>query len=108
MKLNLTWMDQAHPAQGGFTWGLPWAKGTLDRSTPLYLTDEAGRSVPMHTEPRAFWPDGSVKWTLHSAIDEPKANYSISDEAPEALAEAGAIDVVEDGDTIIVDTGAVA
>jgi len=108
MKLNLTWMDQAHPAQGGFTWGLPWAKGTLDRSTPLYLTDEAGRSVPMHTEPRAFWPDGSVKWTLHSAIDEPKANYSISDEAPEALAEAGTIDVVEDGDTIIVDTGAVA
>lgn len=109
MKLELNWMDKAHPCEGGFSWGLPWEKGALDRNTPLYLCDEEGKNVPMQSECRAYWPDGSVKWTLHTAIDTPKGKYFISDEAPETLNEAECkVQVWEGNDRIIIDTGAVA
>ena len=107
MKINLSWMNENAPVKGGTTFGLPWAKGQMDRTTPLYLTDEKGKSLPVQNEPRAFWPDGSVKWTLHSAsLSEAAKNYAITDEKPDESAKATCgVSVKAEGKTIIVDTG---
>lgn len=51
----------------GITWGIPWDKGVLNREDPLRL--RAGdRELALQSWPAAYWPDGSVKWTAHSAV----------------------------------------
>jgi hypothetical protein len=105
-------MNPAVPEEGGVTFGLPWKKGELSRETELYLTDGAGGAIKMQTRPRAFWPDGSVKWTLHSAVLPGKGKeYLISDTAPgtppEKALPCGGISVEEKDNEIIVRTGAI-
>ncbi|MBQ8654706.1 MAG: hypothetical protein IJ507_07180 [Clostridia bacterium] len=88
MKTTLTWLQPQGCQTGAASFGIPWEKGVLDRSVPLYLYDEQGDIVPAQHEARAYWPDGSVKWTLHSAaLTSPSASYTVSDEAPAAPAQ---------------------
>ncbi len=49
------------------TWGAPWKKGSVKADTEYILTDEAGRRIPVQSFVSAYWPDGSVKWSRHSA-----------------------------------------
>ncbi|MGI5899991.1 MAG: hypothetical protein ACOX8S_08750 [Christensenellales bacterium] len=111
MKVDLKWMNPCAPRQGGATFGLPWPKGKLDRKTCLYMADEKGNGIPVQSEPRAYWPDGSVKWTLHSAVLGEKGDaYYITDEKtdekPKAASAAGEkLRVTEEEKLITVDTG---
>jgi len=102
-------MNKLAPVQGGTTFGLPWKKGKLDRNAPLYLTDGTGTQIPMQTTPRAYWPDGSVKWTLHSAnTDVPANSYTISDKEPKkVISPKHKISVTETDTNIAVNTGTI-
>jgi len=103
---KLHWLNASAPAIGGTTFGLPWAKGTLTRTTPLYMADDTGAPVRMQSAPRAFWPDGSVKWTLHSAVlPSQSAGYTIADAPCGKEAEGRAVIVRETERDITVDTG---
>jgi len=76
-------MNPDMPVTGGTTFGLPWAKGTLDRYTPLHVADASGAPIPSQHSPRAYWPDGSVKWTLHSAaLPQECGSCTVSDGVP--------------------------
>jgi hypothetical protein len=42
--------------------GVALPPGALMPGEPARLVDAAGKQLPLQTEPRALWPDGSVKW----------------------------------------------
>lgn len=58
--------------EGYTTWGCMWEKGTVSPEDRFRLTGGLvpGKSegqVPMQSRITAYWPDGSVKWTAHTA-----------------------------------------
>ena len=64
--MRLRWLE-GRKQQGYVTWGLPWRKGEVRAGEAFYLRGDDGAEYPVQTRPRAYWPDGSVKWTLHTA-----------------------------------------
>ncbi|WP_163539294.1 hypothetical protein [Gracilibacillus sp. YIM 98692] len=50
------------------TWGVPWKKGEVKKTDHFALENKMGESNPVQSWVQAYWPDGSVKWTAHSAI----------------------------------------
>ncbi len=52
---------------GYTTFGCMWKKGSCSERTAYSCTDSEGRTVPMQSRITAYWPDGSVKWTAHTA-----------------------------------------
>lgn len=58
------------PAKGYTTWGCIWDKGKYGRDTAYVCRDQAGNEVPVQSRVTAFWPDGTVKWTAHTAKAE--------------------------------------
>lgn len=58
---------QNRAASGYTTWGAPWKKGCVQSSAGYVLTDEVGTELPVQSTVSAYWPDGSVKWSTHTA-----------------------------------------
>ena len=66
MELHL--LDPDSPvSRGCATWGCMWEKGTCMPGTKYRCTGENGHDVPLQSRITAWWPDGSVKWTAHTA-----------------------------------------
>ena len=51
---------------GYTTWGCFWEKGSVDKDMDYRLLS-GGEEIPMQWRITAYWPDGSVKWTAHTA-----------------------------------------
>ena len=49
------------------TWGVPWKRGERIAVDDVHAQDMRGKAYPTQSSVRATWPDGSVKWSLHSA-----------------------------------------
>ncbi|KAF8991427.1 hypothetical protein BDQ17DRAFT_1433088 [Cyathus striatus] len=60
---NLTSVPAYTPS--GTAFGVPWAQGEVDRTTPFKVVSE-GEGVPVQSWPLAYWPDASLKWTAHT------------------------------------------
>ncbi|MDR1569915.1 MAG: hypothetical protein LBS72_05450 [Oscillospiraceae bacterium] len=109
MDIELTRLGAPQP--GGVTFGIPWARGTRSRGdshTSPALKAADGTIFPTQTRALAYWPDGSVKWTLHSAVLPSDNSFILSDDQPAAvLQDAPCVRVVQSSDSISVDTGAV-
>lgn len=102
MKLN--WLGKSPTRNSGVSWGVPWKKGTLNREDNLKLLSEDGTQTALQSWPMAYWPDGSVKWTGHSAVFQPnESSYELkigenpSTEVP--------LQVVDTDNQIKIDTG---
>ena len=54
----------------GTSWGIPFAKGTVQPGATFVVTDAAGRTVPSESWPLAWWPDGSLKWVGFAAVTD--------------------------------------
>lgn len=70
LPVQLRWLKPP-AAAAGVTWGVPWSKGDLKRGelAALYLGGaDNGSRLPLQSRPAAYWPDGSIKWSLHSAV----------------------------------------
>lgn len=52
---------------GYTTWGCMWEKGLCRKDTEYRLKNQRRETVPMQSRITAWWPDGSVKWTAHTA-----------------------------------------
>ncbi len=52
---------------GYTTWGCMWEMGKCVKETDYILKNKEGEEVSMQTRITAYWPDGSVKWTAHTA-----------------------------------------
>lgn len=55
------------PPSGYTTWGCMWKKGECGKETKYICRNEEGVEVSMQSRITAYWPDGSVKWTAHTA-----------------------------------------
>lgn len=58
---------QNRARQGCVTWGAPWKKGCVKPEDGYSLTDEQGNTIPVQSSVSAYWQDGSVKWSRHTA-----------------------------------------
>lgn len=68
MNQTITFTKMEGRAGGGYTtFGAPWKKGTVTGKTGYRLTDHKGREIPVQSRITAYWPDGSVKWSSHTA-----------------------------------------
>ena len=56
-------------ARGWAVFGGYWPRGAV-RTESFRFTDGAGKQVPVQSEITALWPDGSVKWSRHTARAE--------------------------------------
>lgn len=52
---------------GYTTWGCMWERKKCTKETRYILKNKDGEEVPMQTRITAYWPDGFVKWTAHTA-----------------------------------------
>ena len=84
MSKQLHWLAPRRQSAVPVTFGVPHMKGTLQREEPLQLKDQDGNSVPVQSKVTAYWPDGSVKWTAHSAVLEKSKSYQVEKGAPAA------------------------
>lgn len=67
MGVKLNWLKKPYYKNIGVTWGVPWKRGILKSDENLCLISDKGKSIPLQSWTTAYWPDGSIKWTAHSA-----------------------------------------
>lgn len=88
--------------------GVPFAKGHLQKSTPVQLAAPDGKIVPIQTRPMGTWPDGSIRWLLVDFSADVPANshvfYTLFTNSKAAPAQAALIR--QEGDRIIIGSGA--
>lgn len=99
---------------GGYTtWGCMWAKGECmadeqgELKSLLSCKSEEGKEVPMQSRITAYWPDGSVKWTAHTA-DASLLGKKITVELARSKVEAvpaSVLSIEEDEKNIIIYAG---
>jgi len=77
MRTKLHWLAPRKESAVPVTFGVPHSRGVLSREESLRLVDESGKAIPVQTKTTAFWPDGSVKWTAHSAVLDTDKNYTV-------------------------------
>ncbi|AIQ57018.1 hypothetical protein [Paenibacillus borealis] len=77
-KLQLHWLTARQAEQAPVSFGTPWSQGALLPGEAVSLQDEAGTGVPVQTRINAYWPDGSVKWLLHSGVLDTRQAYCVS------------------------------
>ncbi|RHP36179.1 exo-rhamnogalacturonan lyase family protein [Lachnotalea sp. AF33-28] len=73
-NVKLKWLN-AHGQILPITWGVPWKKGMLEPGELPALKDKTDHLVPCGCRATAYWPDGSVKWTAHSALLDGTQEY---------------------------------
>src|SRR3954453_2731618 len=67
--VKVDWLDRAAPlVDSGVSFGVPWARGAVQKGESLHLVDAKGQPLPLQTWPMAYWPDGSLKWTGHAML----------------------------------------
>lgn len=54
-------------AESYTTFGCLWEKGECQPGGDFLCKDKEGNTVPLQTRVSAYWPDGSYKWTAHTA-----------------------------------------
>ncbi len=59
---------------GYTTWGCMWQQGECKKESKYLLKNEEGKTVSMQSRITAFWPDGTVKWTAHTACADELTN----------------------------------
>ena len=77
-RIDFKWLAPRAQKTAPVTFGAPWARGALKKGEGLAMIASDGAPVAAQTKNTAYWPDGSVKWTAHSAVLESERNYTIS------------------------------
>lgn len=76
-SIDLHWLTPRKAVQAPVNFGTPWARGVLMPEESVLLRDETGTGIPVQTKVSAYWPDGSVKWLLHSGVLDTRVAYRI-------------------------------
>ncbi|QKS69741.1 hypothetical protein FLK61_23385 [Paenalkalicoccus suaedae] len=105
--MHLTPLHRLPSGNHGISWGVPWKQGERWPKQSLQLLAEKGQTFPLTSWVMATWPDGSVKWTGHSAvIDGSIANYELVTEDPFINSPKGQLRMKETDESFEIHTGA--
>ena len=90
---------------GYVTWGVPWKKGEINEKNAFELKNSKGEKIAIQTKVNAYWPDGSYKWTAHTANCTENCEYTLEaiDKSQETVTEG--ISVTEDEYCFYVNAG---
>ena len=99
------------------TSGIPFPKGELASTEQIRILNPDGAEIPSQAAPLTKWLDGSIKWALLDfQADVPKSSTAIytleygtdvqSAEGNSGSQDRPQLDVVDNGDSVAVDTGA--
>lgn len=103
--VSLHWLEDGKAKRiSGVTWGVPWHRGQVKKSTDFCIKDTSGEQVPVQTWPLGYWPDGSLKWTAH-AIGAGEKIQGMSLIAGEKSLYDSALSVSENEENISINTG---
>ena len=100
-------------AYGYTTWGCMWEKGAVskDASFNVYAKDSTkNKIVPSQSRITAYWPDGSVKWTAHTADSKNGEIFEVipvNEDVSSKKDMEPSLFVKEEEDAYIVDAGCV-
>ena len=96
---------QGRTASGFVTFGGVWERGEVPAAS-CRLATSTGQNIPMQSKPMAYWPDGSIKWSAHTAdaalLTEGAELLPIPKNAPACEG----IRLTKSADTCTLDTGA--
>lgn len=110
-SVPIGWLGGTAPeVTTGVSFGVPWARGAVQKTQTFTLTTAGGQCVPVQTWPLAYWPDGSVKWTGVATIAGPggTGEFTLAPGAAAAApADAPVVTVCHSDTTYLVDTGRV-
>jgi hypothetical protein len=104
------WLEKNPPAMPvGVSFGVPFAKGTVQKGQAFALKGADGNALPTQTWPLGYWPDGSVKWVGFATVGGPGVAGPVTVAASNGAAEqkGAAVSVKQDGESVVVDTGKV-
>ena len=101
--VNFHWMENRSD-KGYVTWGTPWKKGEVyEKDGFLMLSD--GKEVRSQSKVCAYWQDGSVKWSSHTAkVDDIGEELTLEVKKDNPQDVPGAIIAAEDAECIRVQT----
>lgn len=99
MKLHCL---EGRTPSGYTTFGACWDKGEVTENA-FTLQSPDGADVPVQSKAQAFWPDGSIKWSAHTACAEKIRDGAELLPAPAAPAEG--IRITKREDSCTIDTG---
>lgn len=103
---KIKWLSGQPKVTSGVTWGMPWKKGELKKGDRLALMNENAETRYVQSEPSAYWPDGSIKWTKHAAVFGGQENQSFTVHKREVPQPTESLSILETEHDIQVDTGA--
>jgi hypothetical protein len=106
-EVPLRWLDDAPPpVPQGVTWGVPWARGLVQKTQTFSLRSSDGTTFPLQTWPLAYWPDGTLKWTGMATVAAPGAIGPFTIVPGDAPAQPQQPVRIQNGDTTLeIDTG---
>jgi hypothetical protein len=68
-SVAVDWLGHsAAQMESGVSWGVPWQRGTVQKSATFQLTNAEGKKMPLQSWTLAYWPDGSIKWTGFATV----------------------------------------
>ena len=104
-EITLRLLDgEALLVDSGVSFGVPWPKGSVKREATFSLSAE-GKQLPLQSWPLAYWPDGSLKWSGFATVVPAGLNAPLN-LAQQPSQGGGALKVTNDGNALVVDTGA--
>ncbi len=103
---KIKWLSGQPKLTSGVTWGVPWKKGECKKGDRLALMNENAETRYVQSEPSAYWPDGSIKWTKHAAVFGGQENQSFTVRKREVPQPIESLSIHETEHDIQVDTGA--
>lgn len=100
-KIKISYVEKRNTSANA-TWGVPWKKGERYSLNGLCGETMQAECFPLQSTVRAKWPDGSVKWSLHSAVLPVADSFYLSEQNVCAPSE---VMCTERDSMIEVDTG---
>ncbi|KAH3909163.1 hypothetical protein HBI56_227830 [Parastagonospora nodorum] len=112
-SVKVRWLEGKPSYISGVTFGLPWEKGQHPANATTFT---ASGNANLESWATAVWPDGSLKWTGHAltATESPASEYTIIASGPinstvsHHRRQSQGVEVRDDGDKIVVNTGKIA
>ena len=100
-RISFKWLAPRAQKTAPVTFGAPWARGTLKKGESLAMAADDGNAVAVQTKNTAYWPDGSIKWTAHSAVLDTEKQYAVMKGASGQPGEGCGITAVQDADDAV-------